>query len=449
MNFSLQHDYDFLLRFFNLAITNILASLMEPLAGIISLAFLGHLSQLDHLTGSTEAGMLFDYLYFSAYFLRQGITGITAQAVGRDDQEQVLLSLVSGSCMALGLGILLLLLQYPLQEIWFTIVNSNPEDKIAAVAYFNARIWSAPAVLLNFVLIGWLFGREESRKVLVLTLVGSTLNILLDYIFIARLDWGSMGAGLSLAITPYLVFFLGLILISSKIQWLEFSVVLQKVFNWSFFQSLVTLNGNIFLTNFLMMSILTFFRVVATTMEKSIFAEDILLLQVVVLVFYVFEGMIIALESLVGNFAGKQQTEKLLPLLASGMGFSMILGLSFALACVLFPQIVFGLLTNHTEITESIGIFTTWLIPVLVFSGVCFMEEGYYLGLAKVSIIKNMTIIAMIVGFIPLAVAAWKLHNNHLLWLSLSIFLMVRLIGLTWQLAMNFKEDQLEYSNKT
>jgi MATE family multidrug resistance protein len=65
--------------------------LLVPLSGLLDLAFLGHLSEIRHLAGVALATVLFNYIYWSFGFLRMGTTGITAQAVGRKDADEVLL----------------------------------------------------------------------------------------------------------------------------------------------------------------------------------------------------------------------------------------------------------------------------------------------------------------------------------------------------------------------
>ncbi len=74
-------------RFFRLAFFNILSNLIVPLAGLVDLAFLGHLSDIHHLAGVSLATVLFDYIYWTFGFLRMGTTGTTAQAVGCSDSE--------------------------------------------------------------------------------------------------------------------------------------------------------------------------------------------------------------------------------------------------------------------------------------------------------------------------------------------------------------------------
>jgi len=87
---------------------------MVPLAGLVNVAFLGHLVEIRHLAGVALATVLFNYIYWTS--VRMGTTGMTAQAVGRSDHEAVLLTgFTCWTVLALGLGLAILVLQHPLE----------------------------------------------------------------------------------------------------------------------------------------------------------------------------------------------------------------------------------------------------------------------------------------------------------------------------------------------
>ena len=114
-------------RFLRLLVANVLSNLMVPLATIFSTAFLGHLADIHPLAGVALAGNLFSFLFMLLVSLRMSTTGLTAQAVGRNDSEGVLLVGVRHSIVALGFGIILILLQYPIQQLGLAWVDAPPE----------------------------------------------------------------------------------------------------------------------------------------------------------------------------------------------------------------------------------------------------------------------------------------------------------------------------------
>lgn len=431
--------YDFLPRFFRLASVNILSNLMVPLAGLISVAFLGHLGDIRHLAGVTLSTVLFNYIYRTFGFLRMSTTGMTAQAVGREDEQGVLITGLRNGILALGLGMMILILQYPLQEIGFALLSATSEVKASGQAYYDARIWAAPATLLNFVLIGWFLGREQSGKVLVLSAVGNAANIMLDYLLIVRLGWESAGAGFATAMSQYLMLLIGIIFICREVRWKEIQAVAGKLFDLSALKDALALNRDIFIRTFAFLSTFSIFTNLSSVMGTMTLTENALLLQVVTLSIYFIDGLAFATESLAGIFCGKEDNEQLSSLVGISGGTALILGLSLALVFVLFPEPLFGLLTNHAELIDSIADYVSWLLPILGFGSIAFILDGYFLGLAEGPTIRSAALTATLLGFAPSAIAAWLFHSSHLLWLAMSLFMVARVVTLGVQLPRTLK----------
>lgn len=441
MNLTFPSQYDFIPRYFRLALANVLSSIMIPLANLVSAIFLGHLEEIHHFAGVTLAGNLLNFLYIVLLFLRMGTTGVTAQAVGRDDREGVLLVGLRNGLIALVLGIAIVLLQYPLGELGFALLNVAPEIKSSGLAYFNAQIWAAPAVLLNFVLIGWFLGQEKNGLVVLFSVVGNSVKIVLDYLFIIHLGWESTGAGVSSATSQYLSLVVGLIFFCRETQWLEVRAVAGKIWSISAIKSNFTLNGNIFISNLILLFISLTFNYQGTQMGTLIYAQNALMWQIVSLNTYFVEGLGFGTETLVGNFKGKGNSQQLAPLAGVSVLTALVVAVFFGGVCVLFPDTVFRLFTNHTEVTSNIDTFVPWLLLVLVLSSIGFALEGYFLGLAQGHTLRNVSLVALAVGFAPTDFGAIKFSSNHILWLSLCVFYAIRMLMFAIELPTTFGNE--------
>lgn len=415
-------------RFFRLALVNVLSNLTVPFTGLVSVAFLGHLIDIHQLAGVTIATVLFNYLYRTLSFLRMGTTGVTAQAVGRTDRETMLLVGLRNGFLALVLGGLILLLQHPLRDFGFALLSAEPAIKAAGQAYYDARIWAAPATLLNFVLIGWLLGREQSGRVLLISTLGNGINILLDYCFITRWGWSSAGAGWSIVFSQYVMAALGLLLVLQEIAWTEIRAVAAKIWDRDAFSSTLRLNGNIFIRTLAFLSTFSLFTNFSSAISEVLLAENALLLQVFSVAVYLIDGIAFATESLTGVLQGQGKKQPLLWLLKISGSISLSIGIAFALVFVLFPAELFALLTNHEEVLSQMGRYVPWLIPVLSFGSIAFMLDGYFLGLAEGATLRNAALLASLLGFAPVVGLAWQFQSNHLLWLSLSTFMAARVL---------------------
>ncbi|MBH8553775.1 MATE family efflux transporter [Nostocaceae cyanobacterium CENA357] len=418
--------------------------MMVPLAGLVDIAFLGHLADIRHLAGVILATILFDYLYRVLKFLRSSTNAITAQAVGLDDPKAVLLSGLRSGLIALAIGLLILLLQYPLQKIGFTILSGSPAIESSGIDYYCARIWGAPAVLLNFVLIGWFLGREMNSVVLLISIIGNGSNVALDYLMIVKWGWESMGAGLATALSQYLALVTGLICVCFSIQWRTLPAALQEVFDWAALKEAVVLKSNILIRFLALISTYAIFTNLSALMGTNFLTENGLLLQIALLSQFTVQGVGMTTQTLIGNFQGKGAKEQMLPLLIVSVLTSLVIALAFAVVSVLFPDTVFGLLTNHTEINQHISSYAIWLLPLLGFTAIAFMLEGYFIGLKEGKTLRNAVLIAFGLGFSPLAIAAWYFHNNHLLWMSLVLYMAIIMVVLGIQLPRTLDNQNLQ-----
>lgn len=113
-------------------------------------------------------------------FLRMSTTGLTAQAWGAKDPQRLARALVQPLALALGAGVLIILLRLPLIDLALHIVGGSEAVLEQARRFLEIRWLSAPASLANLVLLGWLLGVQYARAPVILLVVGNLLNIVLD-----------------------------------------------------------------------------------------------------------------------------------------------------------------------------------------------------------------------------------------------------------------------------
>ncbi len=412
----------------------VFSNMMVPLAGLFDTAFLGHLADIHHLAGVILGSILFDYLYRILKFLRNSTNALTAQAVGEDDATGVLVAVLRCGLVALAIAAAILLLQYPIHQFGFTILSGAPETEQAGLAYFNSRIWGAPAVLLNFVLIGWFLGREKNGVVFWISLMANGSNVLLDYVMINRWGWESSGAGLATALSQYLGLIVGIIAIALTIDWADVGKALGQVLDRQALTSTLILKGNILVRFLALISAYSIFTNLSATFGTVSLAENGLLLQIALLSQFTVQGVGMTAQTLIGNFKGQGRTDHCLPVLKTAIATSLVISLAFALSSVVFPDTMFALLTSHTEVSQAMGSYVAWLVPLLSITSVAFMLEGYFIGLKQGAVLRNGAILGFSLGFAPLALLAVYLQNSYLLWTALTAYMTVLMLFLVYKL---------------
>ncbi|MEL6930422.1 MAG: guanitoxin biosynthesis MATE family efflux transporter GntT [Cyanobacteria bacterium J06600_6] len=421
-------------RFYQLAIVSVLSNMMIPLAGLCDTAFLGHLGDLKYLAGVILASILFDYLYRILKFLRNSTNAMTAQAAGKEDSQGILLAGLRSGLIAIAIAFMILLLQYPIQKLGFLILSGTPSIESAGVEYFNARIWGAPAVLLNFVLLGWFLGQEKKGIVLLVSAIANGSNIFLDYLMINRWGWASTGAGLATALSQYLALLISLIAIALTINWQDLKQAGAKIFISEAFKGAVSLKLDILVRFICLISAYSIFTNLSAGISTELLAENGLLLQIALLSQFTIQGIGMTTQTLIGNFNGKKEVTKFMPLITTAIINSTPIALLFAFSTIFFPQPIFSLLTNHSQINQGITQYTVWLLPLLSFTAIAFMLEAYFIGLKQGYILRNASLMAFLLVFLPTAISAWYWQNVHLLWLSLTLYMLALVLYLSWQM---------------
>jgi len=411
-------------RFSRLAIPNIISNVTVPLVGLVDTAMLGHLPEISFLAGVALAAVIFDYAYWSFGFLRMSTTGVTAQAVGRDDQSEVWQILYRSLTVALVIAAVLLVSQRLIANLGFAVLAGQGAVEAAGRDYFFGRIWGAPATLSNYVLLGWLLGRERAREALIITVVGNLANVGLDYLFIMRLGMAAWGAGVATALSQYLMLATAVALILREGTPLPFAS--HAVFDRSRLGELFRLNRDILVRTVMLMTTFAVFTNFSAIIGTGILAANTILFRFQMLGSYLIDGAAFATESLAGIYKGRGDVAGLRRLLR----LAMFTGLAFALPLLALmfgvPGWLYGVMTSHADVAALAWRYSWWMIPVVLFGAVAFIYDGFFIGLTEGKVLRNQMLISTLVFYLPLALLGLWQRNNDILWAAMALFMVGR-----------------------
>src|SRR3954453_13302787 len=151
-----------------IAVPMTLSNATTPLLGVVATAVIGRLGQAHLLGAVAMSSVVFDCMFWLFGFLRMSTVALTAQALGRGDVVEQRATLIRALLVAAASGLALIGLQMPLGAIIYSLMGASTDTTRAAELYFHVRIWSAPFVLANYVLFGWLVGLARTHVALAL-----------------------------------------------------------------------------------------------------------------------------------------------------------------------------------------------------------------------------------------------------------------------------------------
>lgn len=414
-----------------LAIPNILTNLTVPVAGLVDLALLGHLDQVEALGGVALGTVFFDYLYWTFGFLRMSTTALAAKAFGARDPRLTRDVMARACLVAASIGLTILVAQTLLIDAGFTFLQGEKQVEDAGLQYVHARIWGAPAALSIYVIHGYLLGRQKVRAALLLAALLNGANIVLDVWFIGFLGWGTAGAGLATMLSEWLAVGFGVFLVSrdwpSVHEWR-----LANAFQITEFKRLFGLQGNIMVRTFCLVSSFALFTNISALLGTLFLTASAILLKLLGVASFFIDGYAFALESLAGAYAGAKRLRALRRSYRVSLFWNLLSVVAFILVFSFFGRTIIAMLTQHEEVIVETLKWIPWLCAVLLFSGFAYILDGLFIGLAAGKRLRNSMLIATGLGFLPFAWWSWKSQSPVVLWVGLVSFMVMRTLTLGW-----------------
>lgn len=406
-----------------------LSNISVPLLGMVDTGVTGHLENASYLGAVAIGSAIFSMLYISVNFLRMGTTGIAAQQYGANDVEGMRISLGQALIIALLTASILLLFQVPLGNISLALLGPDPSVREHAAAYFNIRIWSAPATLAGYALIGWFIGMQNARAPLIIVVLTNAVNIVLDLLFVVVLDFKVEGVAAASVIAEYCGLAVGLGLAWRELRKHGGTWVLARLTTLSEYKAFLAVNGNLFLRTIALMFTLAFVTAQGARQGGLILAANAILLNLQFLLAFALDGLAHAAEALVGKAVGSRSRAALQQAVTLTLRWSLLIALMFCGIFYLGGPLLIDVLTNLAPVRETTLTYLPWLVLSPIVSVWSFLYDGVFVGATRAREMRDIMVISTVVVFLP-AWYALQFLGNHGLWLAFTLFMASRGIGM-------------------
>ena len=424
-----------------IALPMVLSNLSVPLLALVDTAVSGHLEHAWYLGGVALGSSLISLLFFLLGFLRMSTTGLTAQAYGANDNSGQLRCLSQSLLVALLLAALLLILQWPLARLAFSFSDASSQVNQQAQLYFAIRIWSAPATLLNLVLMGWFLGRQNARYPMWMLIATNLINIILDLVFVLGFGWQVAGIAAASVVADYGGLLLGGYLLLRSLAATDLlAAMLSQLSKLAGLKRLFALNRDIFLRSLCLQSVFVFIAFQGAAYGDNTVAANAVLLSFLMLVSYAMDGLAYAAESLVGKAIGAGDNR----LLGNTLGllglWCLLLAMVFSIGYGFFGNSFVGLLTSLPEVRQHAALYLGWMILLPLLACWAYFLDGVFIGATQGKTLRNSMIIALL-GFAGsfYLLQSWQ---NHALWAALAVFMLLRSISLALVLRRQWRSGQ-------
>lgn len=402
-----------------LAVPAIVANITTPLLSLVDLAIVGHLGSAVYVGAIAVGGSLFSMIYWIFGFLRFGTSGLTAQAVGRGDDSEVMLTGLRSLVIAVGLGTALILLHRPLGQMALRIMECDAETGAIALRYFNLLIYGAPAVMMQYSLTGWFVGRQDTRTPMIISLVINVVNIgaSLGLVYGLGLDIEGVAGGTLIAQWAGCLLALGL----SRPQRKPWAAIMQPDKLKRFF----SVNGDIFLRTLCLIGVTVWFTRAGASQGAVVLAVNTLMLQLFTLFSYFMDGFAFAAEALCGKYTGSGDRAALNRCIRRFMVWGAALAVVFSALYAFGGDTLPRLLTNDESVIEASGEYLLWGAGIPIVGFMAFIWDGIVIGTTRTRLML-WTMAASTAIFFGLWFLLEPRLGNHGLWAAFLSYLLSR-----------------------
>lgn len=411
-----------------IAVPGIVSNITVPLLALADTTIAGHLGCTSYIGAIAVGGLLFNMAYWLFGFLRMGTGGLTAQAFGAGNRNEAYRVLVQAMIVAAALSGMLLLLQCPLSDLAFRLIDATPEVEHHARRYFDILVWGAPAVLGQYALTGWFLGMQDARTPMYVAVAQNLVNVAASLLLVLGAGWKVEGVAAGTLAAQY--FGLAAAGLSWHIRYRtrhrpKLRAALHDGMTRAALGRFFRVNRDIFLRTLCLVATTTVFTATGAAQGDGVLAANALLMQMFLLFSYIMDGFAYAGEALGGRFHGAGDKagfrRMALGLFAWGGGFALLFTAAYASG----GTQLLGLLTDREDVVRIATAYLPYATAIPLTGFAAFLLDGLYIGTTS----TRTMLAAMTVATAAFLVVLFLLRpalGNHALWTAFLLYLALR-----------------------
>lgn len=414
-------------RVLKIALPVVAANVTVPILGAVDTGVVGQMGLPAPIGAVGIGAVILTAIYWIFGFLRMGTAGLASQALGAGDRGELAALLSRVLMIGLAGGAVIIALQVPLFWAAFELAPASAEVEGLARQYMQIRVFSAPAMIALFGIMGWLIAQERTAALLLLQLTMNGVNIVLDLVFVLGFDWGVAGVAWATFLAEWGGLALGLYLCRAAFRrpdWRDWPVVFDRIR----LVRMARVNTDILIRSLLLECVLVSFMFLGARFGDVTLAANQVLLQFLHITAFGMDGFAFGAESLVGQAMGARNRPGLRRAVVVSSFWGGVVGLGVAAVFLVGGGMIIDLLTTDPETRLAARDFLPWLVFAPLAGWAPFMLDGIFIGATRTADMRNMMLVSVVVYGLAL-VALVPAFGNHGLWMAYLVSYVVR--GLT------------------
>ena len=413
-------------QIFLLSIPVFFSNIAIPLVGMVDTGLMGNLGETKYLAATSVATSVMTMIIWSFGFLRMGTVGIVAQAFGRSDYREIVKTLLRNFVIALIVAFIILIFIPLIKSAINHFFSTSNDTKVLINTYLNVRVFSVPAELVIYILIGFYLGIQKTKISSLLIIIMSILNIVFSSLLVLSFNLNVFGVALGTLIASYITVTIFLIFTYNYII-KKFKVIpkFDNLIIRSKLLKLFNINLDIFIrTLFLTFSFL-WITYLGAKIGEDYLAVNTILLQFIILAAFFLDAYAFSTEGVVGFAIGRRNEKSFLTVVKNSIQLSFITAVIISLFYLIFFKEIIYIITD-IEILRFISFqHILWVIIIPPVACFCYQLDGIFIGASQTKELRNAMIVSVI-GYIGVSILLTRYLGNHGIWFSLLLFMIFR-----------------------
>ncbi|MCE2517877.1 MAG: MATE family efflux transporter [Alphaproteobacteria bacterium] len=413
-----------------IALPVMLANVTVPFVGMVDTAVMGHLDHAHYIGGVAMGSFIFSLITTTFGFQRMATTGLIAQAAGAGQKDVIFMTLYRAVVIALGLGLGIIAFSVPVIALARLALTASQAVLAGMETYISILAWAGPAICLNMVGLGLMFGLQKVRYCMVQLVVINSVNIVANLAFVFGLGMKIEGVAFASVLAQYVGLGVSILLVRACLgpfrQW--------RPVIWAEAAALGALSRYAALGRDLTIRTLCIIlgEVMVLNASAGLGDEVIAASQLGFVIFglmaYSLDGFAHAAEALVGTAVGKRDLKALRIAIRESTILALMTAAMMTAVIFMFGPAFMRVLTSIPEVLAEAETVLFWLAVMPVTSVLAFQMDGVFIGATKARIMRNAMVVSMAV-FVPVLVLGKFWAGLDGIWIAFNILLALR--GLT------------------
>ena len=413
-----------------LSIPVFFSNLAIPLVGIVDTGLMGNLGETKYLAATSIVTSVMTMVIWSFGFLRMGTVGIVSQAYGRGDYREIVRTLLRNFVIAMAIALLIIFLKPLIYICIQNFFNTSIETQKLINTYLNVRVFSVPAELIIYILVGFYLGIQKTKISSLMIVSFSFLNIIFSSILVLSYNLNVLGVVLGTFIASFTtVIIFTFYTYNFIIKNFKLIPRFEKIVIKSKLLKLFNINFDIFIrTLFLTFSFL-WITYLGSKISEDYLAVNTILMQFILLSAFFLDAYAFSTEGVVGFTIGKKLKNSFFSVVKNSIQISFITALIVSLVYIIFFKQIINILTDIEMLRFISYKHFLWVILIPPIASFCYQLDGIFIGASQTKEMRNAMIIS-VTSFIFISIYLTKYFGNHGLWFSLLCFMILRSLTL-------------------